>query len=1058
MRARSIASRAAWIVRALVLSTCLATAARAQGVPALMLDINSREADRSFLFESLGVVGDAALLSARDEEHGIELWRSDGTDGGTFLVADLRPGSASSLPRMGASIGSAVLFVAHDDVYGETLWRTDGTPEGTSIVTERALWDDGKSPRRVTAIEGLVYVLVEDFSFDRSPEIWRSDGTDHGTTLVVPATEPSEADFTAFGGKVFFRSARDGRRGELFVADGSAAGVRPLADHRPDLDGLSAFGLTRTTRGVFFWTHEAGDAASLWRTDGTALGTRRLGPPRDPCGAISEVGDRVIFVTREEGGCHLRAIDGADGETAVATIPDDSASVLVQAPILPVEGRWIVPIWDGDERLYGSDGTDEGTAELLGTNACQNGIREMMPFRDAVVFVASTSGDGWELWRTDGTAPGTRTMAPHVPGVEGSRPLGLTVLGDRLLFGATDGRNGHELWVTDGTDDGTRMLRDLSPRHTGRGVGRIRSVEGTIYLQTTQSLQARTSAGSLQEPVLWRTDGRWNGTGPVDWAGVNPWTDVPLAADATRTFFFGRSSRRADLSLWVTGGTAETTRLLAEEIGPDVTGTARAVLVGTRLFVTWWDGTIVSDGTAAGTKRLPIEALDDDSIGPRLTKLGDDVVLFAGRRSRSSRTLWRSDGTVAGTIEVSEYVVPLPLANLRPDDGWPVLDGVAFVLAQDGLWRTDGTAVGTWRVYESVAAPTGSHDAIAWRGEIYFTGGDATTGLELWRTTGGGRAAEPVKDLLPGGASSQPTSFAAGVDTLYFSASDADHGEELWATDGTGAGTRLVSDLRPGAESSTPERFFVVGDEVYFTADDGVHGRELWLSDGTAAGTVLVGDLNPGPSGSGIRDLTMSPRGIVFSAIDGQTGPELWILTCGNGFVEDGEQCDDGTASLGGSADCSASCRGGPGGGAGGWALGIDHVRLVRAKSKAPARDRVLVRGGVGGLTPLEALRGLDLRVRIDDGPGFDVALEALECRLRGRSVRCRDRETGAVVKLQRRGDPAFARSRLRLQLGKVSLPSAVSEVSVALGRPGHVRGEWTSSICVLRSDGLLCR
>jgi ELWxxDGT repeat protein len=52
--------------------------------------------------------------------------------------------------------------------------------------------------------------------------------------------------------------------------------------------------------------------------------------------------------------------------------------------------------------------------------------------------------------------------------------------------------------------------------------------------------------------------------------------------------------------------------------------------------------------------------------------------------------------------------------------------------------------------------------------------------------------------------------------------------EELWKSDGTAAGTLLVRDIYPGGVSSDPRDLVAMDNKLYFSADDGVHGRELW--------------------------------------------------------------------------------------------------------------------------------------------------------------------------------------------------------------------------------------
>jgi ELWxxDGT repeat protein len=85
-----------------------------------------------------------------------------------------------------------------------------------------------------------------------------------------------------------------------------------------------------------------------------------------------------------------------------------------------------------------------------------------------------------------------------------------------------------------------------------------------------------------------------------------------------------------------------------------------------------------------------------------------------------------------------------------------------------------------------------------------------------------------VKDINPGGASSNPGGLADVNGILFFAANDGTHGSELWKSDGTASGTVLVADIDPGSASSYPTFLTVAGRHLFFTADDGVHGAELW--------------------------------------------------------------------------------------------------------------------------------------------------------------------------------------------------------------------------------------
>src|SRR6185295_11174657 len=67
-----------------------------------------------------------------------------------------------------------------------------------------------------------------------------------------------------------------------------------------------------------------------------------------------------------------------------------------------------------------------------------------------------------ELWRSDGTTPGTRFVHRFTYGAgTNSRLDALTDVDGTLLFVAGDRRFGYGLWRSDGTSDGTEQLRSF---------------------------------------------------------------------------------------------------------------------------------------------------------------------------------------------------------------------------------------------------------------------------------------------------------------------------------------------------------------------------------------------------------------------------------------------------------------------------------------------------------------------------------------------------------------------------------------------------------------------
>jgi ELWxxDGT repeat protein len=265
-----------------------------------------------------------------------------------------------------------------------------------------------------------------------------------------------------------------------------------------------------------------------------------------------------------------------------------------------------------------------------------------------------------------------------------------------------------------------------------------------------------------------------------------------------------------------------------------------------------------------------------------------NVVYFVESDSLSSRdTLWRSDGTPAGTQPV-RYVEGgtsrIDIHDLFNGNGrlfFTTNDGVHGY----GLWTSDGTESGTVRLKQLRVL---SQDPYPFtfgtlNGEVFFVADDDVHGEELWKSDGTPEGTILVKDINPGAASSIPSAvnlprgFETANNAIFFLANDGIHGFELWKSDGTETGTVLVADINSNAaDSSVPTHIRNVGGTLFFGANDGMHDFELWKSDGTAQGTLLVREISQFAGGSGPGYFANVNGTVFFSASDGVNGLELW--------------------------------------------------------------------------------------------------------------------------------------------------------------------------------------
>ncbi|MEM7199943.1 MAG: hypothetical protein AAF628_06740 [Planctomycetota bacterium] len=203
------------------------------------------------------------------------LWRSDGTAGGTTLVATIRYASR-------ITIGGGIAFVGVYDPYGSTvasLWRTDGSTSGTvQIATFPASSFLGR--RHLTGTKGGAFFVAHDQQTVGS-ELWFSDGTESGTSLVLdiePGTVSSAPDdLTPFGDGVLFTAQTSAFGRELWFSDGTPAGTRLITDLAPGSTGSSPSDVVAIgARHAVFAADDGVSGRELWITDSTEAGTRLL--------------------------------------------------------------------------------------------------------------------------------------------------------------------------------------------------------------------------------------------------------------------------------------------------------------------------------------------------------------------------------------------------------------------------------------------------------------------------------------------------------------------------------------------------------------------------------------------------------------------------------------------------------------------------------------------------------------------------------------------------------------------------------------------------------------
>ena len=80
-----------------------------------------------------------------------------------FIVADICPGVGDSYPRKLTNVNGTLFFQADDGTHGDELWKSDGTEVGTVMVADidpkpgSIFWDPGSYPSYLTNVNGTLF-------------------------------------------------------------------------------------------------------------------------------------------------------------------------------------------------------------------------------------------------------------------------------------------------------------------------------------------------------------------------------------------------------------------------------------------------------------------------------------------------------------------------------------------------------------------------------------------------------------------------------------------------------------------------------------------------------------------------------------------------------------------------------------------------------------------------------------------------------------------------------------------------------------------------------------
>ncbi len=370
------------------------------------------------------------IFKAQTASLGEELWVSDGTQAGTFLLKDIRAGAASSGIQNFVRLGNKVVFLANDGIHEQELWITDGTSAGTHLLKDLgssfSLFSDFKDWK----------VLNNKLYFGRKgaliwPELWVTDGTASGTKNIVATDNNGIYNPNTFlsDGSTVFLLGVDGLNTKYVYAttnDNPAVPIATYFVHTP-LDGQVL------NNKLFFRQPDNNLDSEMWISDGTQAGTKKLQNDTE----TNRIRNTERFFK------HIDRIYFSGYK----------------------ETTWTSDLWK-------SDGTSAGTSAVQG-GMQYNWVTQPIRFNGKAQAVSVGShfyfegnyylGSSTELWKSNGTDAGTQRIKTFTGSGLSLELSNDNVFGTRFYFKVIDASSNEEFWVSDGTDAGTVKISELVP-------------------------------------------------------------------------------------------------------------------------------------------------------------------------------------------------------------------------------------------------------------------------------------------------------------------------------------------------------------------------------------------------------------------------------------------------------------------------------------------------------------------------------------------------------------------------------------------------------------------
>jgi ELWxxDGT repeat protein len=288
---------------------------------------------------AFGALGDELYFSGTDSAHGTEPWITDGTPGGTHLVADLTPGAASSDITAFAATNTSMYVMGSgpSDVYGDHgPYLLTGPSAPAAVTFNGTRVDAGSAPTlaatTLAETDDAIWVVVGTYPNETRLRVPSGSSVadqppgpvrDENGALIVPGTP-------------FYIS------GDSLRSTDSAGMTTIIATAAKSPDAKSGpepaiYSLSHVGSDVWFTAPSVdGGIPVLWRSDGTVGGT---GPVAEP-GQIDPVNSGLVVNVKSRRDTHAPYRYSLSGTLYFSQIIPSTAQKLCRGSIVITTSRY----------------------------------------------------------------------------------------------------------------------------------------------------------------------------------------------------------------------------------------------------------------------------------------------------------------------------------------------------------------------------------------------------------------------------------------------------------------------------------------------------------------------------------------------------------------------------------------------------------------------------------------------------------------------------------------------------------------------------------------------